>query len=353
MSEERTPLVSIVLPVYKAEQTLERCLNSLKNQTYRQIQVISVIDGSPDRSVDVANRFAAEDSRFLTIVQENQGAGAARNTGIEAAKGEYVVFVDPDDWVDPDQVEFLLKTRRETEADWVVTQELTQYLNAKGQVFRTVPPKVRAERISDRETMYERYIDFLEQGFVRGPTSKLYSMELIQRHALRFPHNYRSQDILFNVDYFFHCESIYISDRTTYHYLIQTGKYGVKLRPDYYLTVGQLYDKITGYLTEYGVKISPEQHRTLCNVMFSMFVGSLEPASRSGEETAAALGDPRVQEIFAGAKPNNKYHKLLLRAAKTGNRSLISAVVWLKQRIKGVLWRIEKISAARSEKKSK
>ena len=95
-------MISIVVPVYKSEKTLAGCLDSLLAQTYKDIEVICVIDGSPDSCGEICDRYAAKDDRVKSIKRENGGVSSARNRGIEEAKGEYLMFVDSDDTVEPD-----------------------------------------------------------------------------------------------------------------------------------------------------------------------------------------------------------------------------------------------------------
>lgn len=95
-----TDLVSIVLPIYNVEKYLPKCLDSIVNQTYKNIEVICVNDGSPDNSDDIVKKYAEKDERIILINQKNQGLSGARNTGIQAANGEFIMFLDSDDWID-------------------------------------------------------------------------------------------------------------------------------------------------------------------------------------------------------------------------------------------------------------
>lgn len=101
-------LLSIVVPVYNGSAFLPRCLESLLGQTYRELEIICVDDGSTDNSLETLQHYAAQDSRMKVIHQENAGVSAARNAGLDAATGEYVTFVDADDWVEPDTYEKVL-----------------------------------------------------------------------------------------------------------------------------------------------------------------------------------------------------------------------------------------------------
>lgn len=114
------PLVSIVVPIYNVQDYLQDCLVSLASQTYSNIEVLLVDDGSKDNSTDIAKAFAASDNRFTYIRQENQGLSAARNTGLDRAKGEYIAVVDSDDWVEPDYIETMLDAATDKNADLVV-----------------------------------------------------------------------------------------------------------------------------------------------------------------------------------------------------------------------------------------
>ena len=111
--------VSIIVPVYKVEAYLQRCVESLVRQTYPHVEIILVDDGSPDRSGELCDVFAKEDSRIVVVHQENQGVSAARNRGLDAMTGDWVCFCDGDDWFELDFVEHMLKCAQEEIADYV------------------------------------------------------------------------------------------------------------------------------------------------------------------------------------------------------------------------------------------
>lgn len=102
-------LVSIIVPVYNVEKYLKKCLDSIIKQSYRNIEIICVNDGSTDSSLKICEEYQEQDSRIIIITQKNQGLSAARNTGIKNSKGEFIAFIDSDDWVDPQFIELLLK----------------------------------------------------------------------------------------------------------------------------------------------------------------------------------------------------------------------------------------------------
>ena len=114
------PLVSIIVPVYKAEKYIDRCIKSLLEQTYGNLEIILVDDGSPDQSGDICDEYASRDSRIKVIHQQNGGASAARNTALDVFQGDYVTFVDSDDWIERDLVELCLQLCSKEDYDVVI-----------------------------------------------------------------------------------------------------------------------------------------------------------------------------------------------------------------------------------------
>lgn len=117
---DHLPLVSIIVPVYKAEKYIHQCVDSLLAQTHQNIEVILVDDGSPDRCGEICDDYAAQDSRVKVIHQRNGGVGKARQTGIEHATGVYSIHADPDDWVDSTMIEEMVAKAKEDDADMVI-----------------------------------------------------------------------------------------------------------------------------------------------------------------------------------------------------------------------------------------
>lgn len=113
------PLVSIIVPIYNVEQYLTECLDSLVNQTLRDIEIICVNDGSPDHSADIVRRYMHLDARITLIEQENRGLSGARNTGLRVAKGEYVYFMGSDDWLEADAMDICYNVAKKDRIDVV------------------------------------------------------------------------------------------------------------------------------------------------------------------------------------------------------------------------------------------
>ena len=127
------PKVSIIVPIYNAEEELRKSVDSILAQTEKNIEIILIDDGSKDQSLKICEQYAEMDSRIRVIHQENAGVSSARNKGILAAMGEYLGFVDSDDWIESDMYEALLTEARRTEADVVMCDVTTVYSDGKTQ----------------------------------------------------------------------------------------------------------------------------------------------------------------------------------------------------------------------------
>lgn len=116
--------ISLIVPIYNVEKYLQQCIDSILVQTYKNLEIILVDDGSPDSSGKIADENALKDSRIRVVHKENGGVSSARNVGIEIATGEYICFADGDDWLEPNYVEYLLSLAVENDAEASVTTDM-------------------------------------------------------------------------------------------------------------------------------------------------------------------------------------------------------------------------------------
>lgn len=149
------PMISVIVPVYKVERYLDRCLESLTAQTYHNLEILLVDDGSPDRSGEICDRWAKKDSRIRVIHQENRGAGAARNAALDVAQGELIGFVDSDDYISPDFYKYLYSLLDDetdiSECGYLETQsDDAQFDGEAHPTTRYTPQEAMAEHIRDR-----------------------------------------------------------------------------------------------------------------------------------------------------------------------------------------------------------
>lgn len=183
------PKISVIIPVYNVERYIEECLRSVCNQTLKDIEILCINDGSTDNSLEILKSFAQNDNRVIIIDQQNAGVSAARNKGLELSKGEYISFVDSDDYIKPDFLEKLYNKATETEADIVacgVTYLENGNFNAQNhlhkQTFKTGKDIITT--INDKFSFMSSVVIW----------NKLYSANLIKKHNIKFVENCRFED---------------------------------------------------------------------------------------------------------------------------------------------------------------
>lgn len=190
-----TPLVSIVVPVYNAERDLTQCLDSLLGQTYRNLEVICVDDGSFDGSAALIAGYAARDPRLRLIRQENAGPGVARNRGIEEAQGAYLYCFDADDWCDPTLIEKAVALLERTEADLAVLPHC-EYDERVGAPLRVSWTVLRG-KFPDEVISWRDNPDWILESCQNFPWNKVLRMDFVRKHQLRYQDLYLTEDLMF------------------------------------------------------------------------------------------------------------------------------------------------------------
>lgn len=202
-------IISIIIPVYNVEKYLSKCLDSVISQTYKQLEIIVIDDGSTDKSGIICDEFALKDNRIIVIHQPNGGLSAARNSGLDIAKGEYVMFVDSDDFVESTFCEKPLNIALKENVD-IVTFGYFKISNKSTKVNRTNNPRIvqASEAIKLSITL-----DDVIHGFV---WNKFYRRNLFDE--IRFPVGRTFEDQGVNYLLYHFARNIYISDEALYHY---------------------------------------------------------------------------------------------------------------------------------------
>ena len=194
-SSDRVPKVSVVLPVYNVAQYLRRALESISAQTLKEIEIIAVDDGSTDGSGAILDDYAKTEPRLTVVHIPNGGAGAARNVGLERARGEYLFFCDPDDWCEPRMLRRLYDRAHKTDADVVVSGKTVVDADTGAVVKRAYPPDSWSRR---REAIDPVSIaDRIFKGSWSSPWNKLFRRGFAMEAGIRFQNTPRSNDVFF------------------------------------------------------------------------------------------------------------------------------------------------------------
>ena len=208
-------LVSVIVPVYNTEQYLDRCINSILSQSYKNLELLLIDDGSKDDSYKKCVAYAEKHANITVIHQDNFGPGHARNVGIAQAKGEFIVFVDSDDSIDKEHIAGLLKAHK-TKKSLVLCGYKKVFTDHKD-YYSPGNKELKKNEFADF------YNEWLIEPIIGSPCNKLIEAEVIKNHNLRFPEglNY-AEDFIFSTKLFDCVDSVTTIDNCSYNYSMET-----------------------------------------------------------------------------------------------------------------------------------
>ena len=211
-ANEMKDKVSVIIPVYKAETYLSKCLDSVLAQTYENIEVILVDDGSPDRCPIICDKYAKDDSRVIALHKANGGASSARNAGLDLASGKYICFVDSDDFLPQNSINDLVSSLDSNGADYAAGICAIKETGA----FKN---HINKDTVIDFDGEPEELFKYITSSGSYSPYAKIYLSESIQKNNIRFDENLKcSEDALFIRTYLKYCKKISLVSKVVYEY---------------------------------------------------------------------------------------------------------------------------------------
>lgn len=263
---EEKIVVSVIVPAYNAEKVLGDCLKSLLKQKLQGMEIIVVNDGSKDHTGDIAEKFAERDPRVRVIDKEqNEGLSAGRNSGIELARGEYIGFVDADDWVEEDY--FSAMYAAGADADLIVTGYQHDTMDEERKelyISRTV--SMPASICHVKKKIVSMAADADAAKVFAYTWNKLYKRIIIEENNLRFSPQVLIEDFIFNTLYWDKIHSVCITEGSDYHY-VKASREALtqKFLPDFMEIMDKRFDYMKRLMVYNGVYLRPERER-LANV---------------------------------------------------------------------------------------
>lgn len=226
------PKISIIIPVYNVEKYIEKCLDSVRQQTFEDFECILIDDGSTDHSGEICDFYVKIDSRFCVFHQKNAGVGAARNYGINVACGEYIVFADPDDYLAKDYFENAVNHIQDFD---MVIYNATYLLDSHEKIITSnISDEItfEGENIKDLEKyVLDRDIPNINIPFIGAPWMKVYRKYTIKDYGLKFDEGiHPMEDLIFNLCYMQKCNRIRFINKSFYFYRIhnESSMFGTK-----------------------------------------------------------------------------------------------------------------------------
>lgn len=214
-NNENLPLISMVVPIYKVPEYIHKCLDSVISQSYHNLEIILVDDGSPDECGKICDEYASKDSRITVIHKENGGLSDARNAALDICKGEYVTFIDSDDYISSDYVEYLYDLLKNTDAELSICD--FEYVSKTGKQFRNCNFDGIIKKMTQKEALAELCKGFL---FTNSAWGKLYLTEHFK--DIRYPKGYLFEDIPTTYKLFLKCNRIVFGRQAKYYYVYRS-----------------------------------------------------------------------------------------------------------------------------------
>ena len=201
------PKITVIIPIYNAELYLERCIDSIVNQSFKDIELICVNDGSTDNSEQIIKKYQDNHNNIILISKKNEGVSVARNIGLEKSNSDYIYFVDADDWLSPDCLESIYNAAISSQADII-------YFNANIYKNNTLINYYNLKRLKSIKNK-----DLLFKKMIHAVWNKLYKKEFLLKNDIKFPVGIKSsEDNIFNEMCHFHAPKYFILDKKLYNY---------------------------------------------------------------------------------------------------------------------------------------
>lgn len=239
--------VSVIIPIYNAEDYLEQCLESVIRQTYTDLEIIAVLDGPTDQSESIVKRFVEKDPRIIGVNQPNRGSSAARNYGLSLATGEYVSFIDSDDWIAETYIQRLVENALTSDADMVICN----YYRYKEKGAKIVPNQPLPSGIHDSNTVIRELIrDKYLQNFL---WNKLIRRDVFEKNRISFPVGLIFEDLAIMSRVAYYCHKVNIINEHLYYYRIRENSLIHNINPKWFSDLLTALGIIKSFLVEEGI----------------------------------------------------------------------------------------------------
>ncbi len=309
------PILSVVMPVYNAEKTVSKAIDSVISQTRKDIEIVIVNDGSKDSSGKIIEEYAKADSRIIYIDKpQNEGLSAARNSGLEVVSGEYFTFVDSDDWIEPDSYERLLANAND--ADIVISGFYHDTLDAEGNVSVCVEDATgETVTVDEQNLIFDKIAELDRKRLFAFTCNKLYKREVIASLGIYFKNQTLIEDYQYNCYVFDKVKKLSLVDGCFYHYIKSSNEaLTQKYLPDYFEIIDKRY-VLMKELFEKNRKFDGENREKICTMHIKHVVSGIikncsQKSNLSAKEQKAVIkglfSDANCLEAIKYAKGRRK-----------------------------------------------
>lgn len=325
----KRPFFSVVMPMYGVEKYIEDAVNSILSQTFDDFEIILVDDASPDRCGEIAEELVCKHGSIRVIHHEkNMGLSMARNSGLSAATGRYIFFMDPDDTVENTLFEQIKNSLDRNPAEVVVFGMVEEYLNAEGELKKSVPVSYGKELFfsqEDLQKLRQEVISLEKKTFYGYAWNKVYSLDYLRKIDAEFEVVTLIEDIMFNISVFNDLKTLNILNTTPYHYMKRTsGSLTNKFVPEYFeLHKRRVYEIYNQY--ERWEALTDSVKNILANIFVRYIFSALQRNcdKRSGMKfygryswVRSLYKDDLFCELIPYARSDNRLLKVMVKLLK-------------------------------------
>ncbi len=333
-------LISVIIPVYNVEKYLDRCIESVINQTYKNIEIILVNDGSIDNSPEICDLWSKKDSRIKVVHKENSGAGIARNTGIEYASGDYVLFVDSDDYINKNTVEKCYHIAKKDKSE-IVMYGRTDVDSAGN---KKIKPVLTSDYVFKNKEVTDVILPGLftnEKGFGVGVCGKLIDLNIIRDFEIKFrsEREILSEDALFIIELFSHISSVSILSENYYYYFQNDNSFSRTFKKDFQIMNDRFLENAVEKCSEFNYSEKTFNHLKARYLIYclsgmkQLTASDLPLAEKKklfrGLFKNAHIRNALTDEVIALSSPSLQFFWKLY---KSGFYSICLFMLWIKTR---------------------
>jgi len=275
-------LFSIIVPIYNAEKFLEKCIDSIIRQTYPNIEVILINDGSTDDSLNICRRFTKCDKRINIVSQKNMGVSAAKNTGIAKAHGDFMIFIDADDHIENNMIEVFHDNLMRSDSDMVICG-YSRIDHEKGIERKTKVSYAAREYLNMIHG--PDFVDLYKMPMLNQNWNKVYKAEIVRDNGVCFQKELSlGEDLLFNLRYLEYCKKISIIEDILYNFICYNkDSLSRRYRDDFFEVQQRLFHEVAGYVdTNYSKAAAAEMLKGIEEVYLLAVISHISIVSRYG-----------------------------------------------------------------------
>ena len=328
-------LVSVIIPMYNAANSIEGCVSSVINQTYKNIEIIIVDDGSTDSSPELCNKLKTKDARITVYHNSNSGVSASRNFGISKASGDYICFIDSDDYMHEDLIEDSLERAFKSNADVVVY----------GFTYCTVDTSEREDSIIDEfagtsaDFFNNCFNKVVESELLNAPWNKLIKRSFLVNGKISFDTRYSiCEDIIFSIDLFSQADRISVLPKSYYDYTLQKSQsLRSNFHNNFFEAIRETYRKGIIYCNQF--ENNDSQKAALSLMFVSRVIAYIKRVIRTDQLSVSkktellnticlddSLNDAISKAHFTGSKFNCLKKKIVCRAIRANNHKMLKTI---------------------------